>query len=159
MKRICAILLAVTLFTMLLVGCGGAGAVQSYVTIQNTNVTLGAAYDDALAAALGAPTNTEQAVSCHYDGFDTIYTYDGFVLYTYQLDAQQIIYSIELKDAALSTPEGAKVGMTATQIEEIYGADYEQLPNGISYPLDKNGAKLNFRIKDDNVFCIEYYTE
>ncbi len=159
MKKIVALLLLVSIFMLVLVGCGSKDAVQSYVMISDTKVTLGGVYDDALAITLGIPTETQEAVSCHYDGYDTIYTYDGFQLYTYQLQEQKVLYCIEITDSALSTPEGANVGMTAAQIEEIYGAEYEQLPNGISYPLNQNGAKLNFRLKDGAVYCIEYYTE
>ncbi len=159
MKKIFALLLSVGVLLLVFSGCGSQNAIQSHVMLADTKVALGAAYDDALATALGTPADTQEAVSCHYDGYDTIYTYDGFQLYTYQLQEQKVLYCIEITDSALSTPEGANVGMTAAQIEEIYGAEYEQLPNGISYPLNQNGAKLNFRLKDGAVYCIEYYTE
>lgn len=160
MKKQLTIFAVVAMLALLLVGCGGSeDAVASYVTIGDTKVTLGGAYDDALAAALGEPDSTEQAVSCHYDGYDTMYYYDGYTVYTYLFEDQKIMYSIEITDASIKTPEGAAVGMTVAEVEGIYGTAHEELPNGISYPLEDEGAKLNFRVKDDAVFCIEYYTE
>ena len=163
MKRIISVCAVFALFALLLCGCGAGNAgeetIASSVTINNTKVTLGGVYDDALAGALGTPADTQQAVSCHYDGYDTMYYYDGYTIYTYLLEEQKIMYSIEITDAAIKTPEGAAVGMTVAQIEEIYGTAHSELPNGISYALKAEGAKLNFRVKDNVVFCIEYYTE
>lgn len=160
MKKLITMFAVIAMLTLLLVGCGGTeSTIASYITIHDTKVTLGGAYDDTLAAALGDPNDTQQAVSCHYDGYDTMYYYDGYTLYTYLLEEQKIMYSIEITDPSIKTPEGAATGMTQAEVEEIYGTDHEELPNGISYPLAGERAKLNFRIKDDAVFCIEYYTE
>lgn len=138
---------------------GGAPAIQSYVLINDTKVQLGGVFDDALADALGEPLDVQEAVSCHYDGFDTIYYYEGFAIYTYLLKENKIIYSIELDGAEIKTPEGAAVGMTLAEIEAIYGSKHSELANGISFPLQLDGAQLNIRIKADSVFLIEYYME
>ncbi len=159
MKKIFVLLLSIVTLLLVLIGCSSKEAIQSHVMISETKVALGGIYNDVLATALGEPMDTQEAVSCHYDGYDTIYTYDGFQLYTYQLKEQKVLYCIEITDSTMSTPEGAKVGMTVSQIEEIYGTEHEQLPNGISYLLNKSGGKLNFRLKDNAVYCIEYYTE
>ena len=133
--------------------------IQSYVMINDTKVQLGGVFDDALASALGEPLDVQEAVSCHYDGFDTIYYYEGFAIYTYLLKNDKIIYSIELDAAEIKTSEGAAVGMTLAEIEAIYGTEYDTLANGISFALKENDAQLNFRIKKDAVFLIEYYME
>lgn len=138
---------------------GGAPSIQSYVMIHDTKVQLGGVFDDALASALGEPLDVQEAVSCHYDGFDTIYYYEGFAIYTYLLKNDKIIYSIELDAAEIKTSEGAAVGMTLAEIEAIYGTEYDTLANGISFALKENDAQLNFRIKKDAVFLIEYYME
>lgn len=151
--------MAIMMLALLLSGCGDGSSIAAYVTINDTKVALGGVYDDTVAAALGDPTDIQEAVSCHYDGYDTLYYYDGYTVYTYLLEEQKIMYSIEITDASIKTPEGAAVGMTQAQIEELYGTEYEELTNGISYALDNNGAKLNFRMKENTVFCIEYYTE
>ena len=160
MKRLLAIGMVAVVLLIALVGCGSKEeSIASYVSIHEQKVTLGGVYDDALAAALGTPNETKQAVSCHYDGYDTMYYYDGYTIYTYLLEDKQVMYSVEITDAAIKTPEGAAVGMRVEDVEKIYGTTHEELPNGISYPLKDAGAKLNFRVKDDTVFCIEYYTE
>lgn len=160
MKKLITIFAIIAVAAMLLVGCGEKEpAIASYVTINNTKITLGGAYDSMIADALGEPNTTEEAVSCHYEGFDTMYYYDGYTIYTYLLEEQKIMYSIEITDAAIKTPEGATVGMTVADVEKIYGTEHAELPNGISYALTGEGAKLNFRVKDNAVYCIEYYTE
>lgn len=170
MKKILAFLCTVAI-ALTFVGCdqaapdtggqtaGDAPAIQSYVMLGDAKVQLGGVFDDALAAALGEPLDVQEAVSCHYDGFDTIYYYDGFAIYTYLYKEDKIIYSIELESADIKTPEGAAVGMTRAEIEAIYGSEYGELANGISYPLQDAGAQLNIRIKEDSVFLIEYYVE
>ncbi len=170
MKRVLFLLLSVAI-TLSFLGCnqstaddgkqntGDENLIQAYVLINDTKVQLGGVFDEALASALGEPLDVQEAVSCHYDGFDTIYYYEGFTVYTYLLENDKIIYSIELDSTEIKTPEGAAVGMTRTEIEEIYGTEYSELTNGIAFPLQTEGAQLNIRIKDDNVFLIEYYME
>ena len=139
---------------------GGEGnAIASYVMINGTKVQLGGVFDDTLAAALGEPLDVQEAVSCHYDGFDTIYYYEGFAVYTYLLKNDKIIYSIELDGGEIKTAEGAAIGMTLAEIEAIYGSEHSELANGIAYALGIKGAQLNIRIKNDAVFLIEYYME
>ena len=170
MKRVLFLLLSVAM-VLALWGCDRAPAAdgshgagdtpsnQAYVLINDTKVQLGGVFDDALATALGEPLDVQEAVSCHYDGFDTIYYYDGFTVYTYLLKENKIIYSIELESTDIKTPEGAAVGMTRAEIEEIYGTAYRELANGIAFSLQEDGAQLNIRIKEDAVFLIEYYME
>ena len=159
MKKMISVLVVAVLLTLCLVGCGKNADIASYVMVGNAKLTLGSAYDDATASALGTPANTQKAVSCHYDGYDTMYYYEGYTIYTYLLEDKNIMYSIEITDASIKTPEGAHVGMTVAEVETIYGTDHTELPNGISYALEGEGAKLNFRVKNDQVFCIEYYEE
>lgn len=170
MKKVLALLLCAAIL-LAFAGCdqaapggsenttGAAPGIQSYVMLGGAKVQLGGVFDEALAAALGEPLDVQEAVSCHYDGFDTIYYYDGFAIYTYLFKEDKIIYSIELESTDSKTPEGAAVGMTRAEIEAIYGGEYSELANGISYPLQEAGAQLNIRIKDDRVFLIEYYVE
>ena len=170
MKKMLAFLLIVAI-TLSFAGCdqassgggqhteGDAPAIASYVMLGDAKVQLGGIFDDALAAALGEPLDVQEAVSCHYDGFDTIYYYDGFAIYTYLYQEDKIVYSIELDSSVNKTPEGVAVGMTRAEVEAIYGSEYSELANGISYPLQEAGAQLNIRMKDNSVFLIEYYVE
>ena len=96
-----------------------------------------------------------EAPSCHYDGMDTIYTFAGFALYTYRAEDKSIIYLIELKDDTAATREGAKVGMTAGEIEALYGTGYTESGVIRSYPLGKD-ATLDFTMEDGKAALIEY---
>ena len=147
------------------VGCGGNGgddgkgaAIASYVTVGSTKVALDGSYDQAMISVLGTPSNTEQAPSCHHEGFDATYYYEGYTIYTYVYEDKQVIYSVEITDAAIKTAEGAAVGNSLAELEAIYGTDYAELANGVSYTLSDK-AVLNFRMKDGIVSRIEYYTE
>lgn len=86
---------------------------------------------------------------------DTIYTFAGFALYTYRAEDKSIIYLIELKDDTAATREGAKVGMTAGEIEALYGTGYTESGVIRSYPLGKD-ATLDFTMEDGKAALIEY---
>ena len=73
-------------------------------------------------------------------------------------EEKAILYSVELSDASLSTPEGIAVGMTLDEVKAQYGTDFEETETGISYTLD-DGMDINFRAEDGTVSVIEYYTE
>ena len=55
----------------------------AYYKQGNATLKLGTVMSDGLLKALGTPTDTTEAPSCHYDGMDIIYTYDHISVYTY----------------------------------------------------------------------------
>ena len=130
----------------------------SHVQIKGITLSLGAEFTEEDRTALGEPDDVMEAPSCHYDGSDSIYYYPGFTLYTYMSEEKAILYSIELSDASLSTPEGIKVGMTLDEVKAQCGSDFKETETGISYALDE-GIDLNFRAEAGIVTVIEYYTE
>lgn len=161
MKKIVIAVCCMLLSLCLLAGCGETANDNGTlsVSLKGQTVALGDALTDTLSAALGTPANTTEAVSCHYEGMDTIYEYDGFTLYTYQKEGAQIIYSVELLDAAYKTAEGAAVGMTKADVQALYpDLPYEELTNSLCYTYP-NGQQLFFHMDGDTVNCIEYYTE
>lgn len=161
MKKIVLSVCCILLSLCLLAGCGETATDSGTlsVTLKGQTVALGDALTDTLSAALGTPTNTTEAVSCHYEGMDTIYEYDGFTLYTYQKEGAQILYSVELLDAAYKTAEGAAVGMSKSAVQALYSdLSCEELANSLCYTYP-NGQQLFFHFSDDAVSCIEYYTE
>ncbi len=160
MKKLAMVLTALAL-ALGLSACGkseGDGKIASQVTVSGTALALGAEFTAETQEKLGEPTNVVQAPSCHYDGSDSIYYYEGFTVYTYKEQEKSIIYSVELKDASLTTSEGAKTGMKLDEVKALYGDGYEEVTSGISYALG-DGMKLNFRTADDAVTLIEYYKE
>ena len=147
------ILILLSLLMIFVCSCENTETISNSVSLYELEVTLGAPRPN-----LPEPVKTLEAPSCHYEGTDTVYYYEDFTLYTYRFEDKDVVYCIELLNDNTKTREGAKVGMTQSDIVGIYGQEYETLPNGISYPLETGGS-LNFRIKDDKVFMIEYYTE
>ena len=130
----------------------------SYINIGDVTLSLGEELTEDILNALGEPENLIQAPSCHYDGTDNIYFYSGLTLYTYLDNEKAVLYSIEVSDSNYPTPEGVQVGMTLTEVEEIYGNIFEEIANGISYSLG-DGMVLNFRTENEYVTVIEYYME
>lgn len=159
MKKL-GVLLTILVMAVAFTACGEKKeeGIASQVKIHGTQLALGAEFTSSAEDALGEKVNEVQAPSCHYDGTDNIYYYDGFTVYTYMEGEKSIVYSIELESASLSTPEGAKTGMSLDDIKKIYGEDFEETVTGISYAITE-GRKLNFRASDGAVTLIEYYAE
>ncbi len=159
MKKL-AMFLSILILAVSVSSCGQKKeeGIASKITISGVELALGAEFTDEKAEALGEPQEVVQAPSCHYDGSDSIYTYQGFALYTYMQGDKSILYSVEVTDADLATPEGAKTDMTRAEIQRIYGDAYEEVPAGIAYSIG-DGMTLTFRLTEDKVTLIEYYTE
>ena len=162
MKKIVMSVCCIWLSLCLLAGCGAPPATEDWglsVTLKGQTLPLGSPLTDTLSAALGEPVNTTEAVSCHYDGMDTIYEYEGFTLYTYQKEDARILYSIEVLDAAYPTAEGATVGMSKSAVQALYSdVPCEEIASGLCYTYT-NGQQLFFHFDGDALTCIEYYTE
>lgn len=154
------LLLAVLLLATALSACGGKKekGIAAHIEINGVELALNAEFTAEKAEALGQTDQVIEAPSCHYDGSDSIYYYPGFTVYTYKQGEKSILYSVEATDGALSTPEGAKVGMTLEEIRGIYGEAGEETAAGISYAIGE-GMRLNFRLADGTVSLIEYYAE
>lgn len=162
MKKWLSVWAAVLLLLLGLTACqdkgeGGSSDGKAIGDFQagGVSVALGQAYTEALGNSLGGATDVVEAPSCHYDGMDTIYTFAGFSLYTYKTEEKSVIYLIELKDDTVATREGAKVGMTAGEVEALYGSGYTESGVIRRYPLGKDGT-LDFTMEDGKVALIEY---
>lgn len=103
---------------------------------------------------LGDPVSYYEAASCAFQGLDKIYTYQHFEINTYPDGDKDLISSIVLKDDLISTPEGLSIGQAKTDMETIYGADYEARGNMCVYT--KDGMHLSVLVEGDYVTSIEY---
>lgn len=159
MKKL-GILLLVFVMAFAISACGEKkdDGISTEVKINGTQLALSAELTDDAQKALGDTVNEVQAPSCHYDGTDNIYYYDGFTIYTYMEGDKSIVYSIEIESSSISTTEGAKTGMTQDEVKKLYGDDFEETVTGISYTISE-GKKLNFHVSDGAVTLIEYYAE
>ena len=119
------------------------------------DLKIGMKVTDSLIKSLGQPLDIQNAPSCHYDGNDTIYCYDGFSIYTYANNGADIIYIIELNEANVATSLGAKVGMSVADVKNKYGKSTSQAGSTFEYNISST-AKLSFTYSGDTITLIEY---
>ena len=134
---------------------GGITADDVTFTYNGVKVELNG---DAAAAieALGEPESSESQLSCHGEGDDKTYTYDGFVLNTYPLDGEDRVLEIVIKSDAIETNKGVKVGDGAEAVKAAYGDSFKEV--GLYYAYDAgDGKSLQFLIEDGVVSEIDYY--
>ncbi len=111
---------------------------------------------DAAVEALGEYQDVSSQLSCHGEGDDKTYTYDGFVLNTYPKDGADRVLEIVIKNEGIPTSKGIEIGASVDDVTEAYGDGYRQV--GLYYAYeDGNGKSLQFLVEDDTVKEIDYY--
>ena len=107
-------------------------------------------------AALGEAKEVKSQLSCHGEGDDKTYTYDGFVLNTYPLDGNDRVLEVVINTAGIPTSKGVQVGDPVSAVTDAYGKDYREV--GLYYAYeDGAGKSLQFFIQNDAVQEISYY--
>lgn len=104
---------------------------------------------------LGEPNFYFEAPSCAFEGMDRIYTYNGFEIYTYMENDTEYVFSIVFTDDSRKTREGAGLGTTLAELEQMYGTGYEQ--NFEQYTYYTDVCRLSFILENDAVISVEYY--
>ena len=152
-KIICIALVVITLFCC--AACGeDAPEAKSYV-FKSGNVSV--AIDDEAAGiltALGEWHNYSESPSCAFNGLDKVYVYAGFRIQTYPLNGKDYIYSVELTDDSVTTPEGITIGTDSDQVKAAYGTPTEESATLLLYKGD--GVNLQFILRDGKVTNIQY---
>ena len=133
----------------------GSKTKSSSVVLNGKTIKIGMIATDALMSSVGQALDIQNAPSCHYDGNDTIYVYNGYSIYTYADAGKDKIYLIEINGTNVSTAEGAKVGMSLEKIESIYGKSSSSSASRITYMVSSN-TELAFTVAGDKVVLIEY---
>lgn len=157
MKRIFALALAVAL---LLCGCGKEnkkeeGGSKAAVKLGDVTVTVGETLTDEMKTALGEPASTEEAPSCHYEGMDTVYGYDGFSIQTYRKGDADCIAVVTIESASYPTDKGIKVGDNLDAVMDAYGEADE--PGNYYWVYDlTDKVTLTFELDGDKVATILY---
>ena len=159
MKRILALALAALL---LLSGCGKSNTTKEGDTTATATVKLGEValtVGDTLTAdqktALGEPASVSEAPSCHYEGMDTVYVYDGFSVQTYRYENADAIAVITVESDAYPTDKGIKVGDSLEAVSEAYGDPVEETKYYAVYDLTDK-VTLTFELDGDKVATILY---
>lgn len=122
-----------------------------YFETDGVTITPGTALD---LSVLPDANDTYTVPSCAIDGTDNVYMYDTFELTAYDEGNGEIIYSIYLTDANITTPEGLALGDDASRVTELYGEDYEE--SGTSMTYTKGSTELIIILQNDVVVSIEY---
>ena len=161
MKRIFALALAIAL---LLCGCGNSGdnkdkgddtTATATVKLGEVTLTVGDALTADQKTALGEPAAVSEAPSCHYEGMDTVYAYDGYSLQTYRKNNADILCVVTIEDAAYPTAKGVKVGDTLEAVRTAYGEPTESTNYYWVYNLTDT-VTLTFELDGDTVAIILY---
>lgn len=178
-----ALLLAVTVMTAGLAGCGqeqepggqqasgtgsapqgslskeapegqGQEAGKGYL-FEVKGISLGVDMDmDGLKAGLGESKSVFEAPSCAAQGTAYVYDYGSFEIETYPSGEKNLIGYIILKDDTVATAEGVDLSKTRADIIKAYGDKYEESDNSLTYTRD--GMKLKFIFSGEDIVSIEY---
>ena len=108
----------------------------------------------AVLAALGQELSYEESPSCAFEGMDKLYVYSGFRVKTYSQKGIDYIYSVEILDDSLSTPEGLFIGDGEARVTELYGSPSEQNDAGMQYCSEN--TVLQILLRDGVVTNIQY---
>lgn len=103
---------------------------------------------------LGDSKEYFEAESCAFQGMEKTYTYDGFQLYTYEIEGVDSVASISFLDDSVKTKEGIYLYSSLEEVLEAYGDEYEESLGLYTYILED--SKLSFLIDNEEVVSIEY---
>ena len=177
MKKIIALLLALSLFTCLC-ACGnsengnettpstnGNQDVQptekapepvsaDYVfNYKGTDIVMNAPAADII-AALGEPKSYSEETSCAFVGLDKTYFFGSFYLQTYPLEGEDYIYCLWIVDDSVETPEGIFIGAAQADVEAAYGA--ESFNGSNAYIITGENSRLTVILENGVVSSIQY---
>lgn len=128
---------------------------EPYAFAYNGNsIAMGANINDVV-STIGEPQSIFESPSCAFEGVDKIYYYPGFEIYTYPQNEEDLISSLSLVDDSVQTQEGAYLGMSAEEVESLYGTNASGQENMLSYI--QADTELAFVLEDDVVVDITYY--
>lgn len=134
---------------------GSVSAEDLIFSYNGAQVSLNQSMDEVI-SALGEAKDVSSQLSCHGEGEDKTYTYDGFSVNTYPLEGKDHVLEVVVTKEGIPTAKGVQVGDTAAKVKETYGDSYKEV--GIYYAYEAEGGKsLQFMIEDDKVKEIDWY--
>ena len=121
----------------------------------NISVALDGSIDEAI-AALGEPLDVKSELSCHGEGDDKTYTYDGFVVKSYPKDGVDRVLEVLISAVGIPTSKGIEIGSSLDDVIAAYGTNYNTIAKFYVYNAG-SGKTLRFYIEDNTVAQIDYY--
>ena len=149
---------ALVLATVIVTGCGneasteenqGSAQVEAAagITVNGQFLEIGMNITDDIINAIGTPLSVQTAPSCHYDGEDTIYSFEDVTLYVYKDGDKNRLYIVELVSENVTSPEGFKVGMT---LEEVNTIDPNNTHEGLLVSYSYDNYDLDVTLTPEN---------
>lgn len=133
---------------------GSFGAADTDFVYNGQRVSLNENMSSVL-SKLGKAVNVSSAPSCHGDGEDKTYEYNGFTIYTYPGGGNDLVLEVNVLSSAVPTSKGIKVGSSLNDITAVYGNGYTTDGN---YIIFSSGIKtLQFFMNGNTVSEIDYY--
>ena len=135
----------------------GAAITAAQATFRYNDITveLDGKMEDVL-SYIDIPFEVSSQLSCHGEGDDKTYTFDGFSIGTYPKDGVDHILEVVINSEGIATADGITVGASADEVVAAYGDGYKEVGKYYSYDAG-SGKSLQFRIEDGTVVEIIYY--
>ncbi len=127
---------------------------SGHLRINDKAMKIGMIITDSFISSLGIPDDIQNAPSCHYDGSDTIYCYDGYSLYTYANGSKNYLYLVEIDGSGISTELGIHVGSSVNDVKAAYGNPSSETGTSLVYSL--SSCTLRFNKSGSTVTGINY---
>ncbi len=175
MKKILVLLLAITMILTALVSCSnpqgnGNDGPDHTNDGESANITVAAdafkleyngvsispnAEAKPIIEALGEPVDYAETPSCGFEDKDRTYQYNGFIIDTVVINGVEYVYFIQLTNDTVETAEGVYIGMTTSEITEIY-ANKCSVNNDGHIEVAFTGGRLSFFMKNGACTSIAY---
>ena len=102
---------------------------------------------------LGNAKKVTSAQSCHGEGEDKRYEYNGFYVDTYPSGGKDKVIGVTIT-SGLSTPKGVSVGDSEAKVIEKYGSGFKKIGKFMSYV--SGNKSLMFFMNNGKVVEIDY---
>lgn len=107
------------------------------ITLDNGAVISIGSYSEESVNSLGTPIDVMEAPSCIHEGFDKVYTFDGFAITTSPDEkGGQYLAEFTLLSDLVAFESGLTVGSPADMLEGDFGDTYEEQFGVRTYKLD-----------------------
>ncbi len=167
MAKMLLLFLSLVLLLTALTACGSEGgsgtsgsAPADALTLDGTVIKLG---DDfgTVKKLLGEASDVKESKSCHYNGMDKTFTYDGITFVTYPDGETDRVSSFSIKQSSAGGHTytagcGIKPGDSAASVEEKYGKDKLKM-NSICYIYEEGSYGIAFYLDNTNISEVEVY--
>ncbi|MBQ8552292.1 MAG: hypothetical protein IJ428_05715 [Clostridia bacterium] len=126
-------------------------AIETYTAVLDNGTTVIVGGEaDMFITTQGEPLNYMEAPSCIHEGFDKVYTFDGYSVTTSPAaDKTQYIAELSLLSDAVALEGGLMIGGSASDAEAVFGTEYEEQFGVRKYTLE--GATVSIVLDGDTV--------